>query len=184
MAKDGEHEIRPPWPSDDINDFRSGLITNMYSQEQLRKRVEAVYASALGIYESLVDQWFSALKNRLLLRATMPVRFMGYLVYGNLSDEPYLQYETFPQQLEDNNVVEITLTTEPQGYSDYEVQLQGKIAALRAARPAAAAWIYPTEGMTTLHVFGATPATTLAYQWISDDLSRIGWLNYTLNLRR
>ena len=113
----------------------------------------------------------------------MPVRFVGDLVYGGLADEPYLQYETFPHPIEDKNRVEITLATGPRGYLDYDVQSQKKSADLRAGRPDAAAWIYPTDVVTALHVFGPTPATTQAYQWLGGDLNRIGWLDHFLRRR-
>jgi len=58
-----------------------------------------------------------------------------------------------------------------------------KIADLRTGRPDAAVWIYPTEVVTALHVFGPTPATTQAYQWLGDDLNRIGWLDHFLRRR-
>jgi hypothetical protein len=51
----------------------------------------------------------------------------------------------------------------------------------RQMRREAADWIGVTRHFEVLDIFGATPATDIAYRWLWNDLKRISW---TRNLFR
>jgi putative oxidoreductase len=48
--------------------------------------------------------------------------------------------------------------------------------AIAANRPDASPWLTGSTRSTVLDVFGATPATRLAEDWLADDLNQVGWL--------
>jgi hypothetical protein len=49
-------------------------------------------------------------------------------------------------------------------------------AALRRFRPAGSEWLGPVTGWKALSVFGACPATKIAFGWLEDDLRFLKWL--------
>ena len=81
---DGEEFISEPWPGP--NKARpigrsSWGWHETFTEQQLLERTKAVYAAALRIYTSIVDDWFPVFSNRLGLKCILPVRLEGRTVH-------------------------------------------------------------------------------------------------------
>lgn len=170
FAKSGGSELVAPWPGPDC-ESTGGLISNMYTAERLLERTCAVYEGAIRAYAELVDRWFPTLKYRFMTYVTLPATLRGYLESG---EHPTLRWYFDPID-DGNTTVDIQMATDRTDYEEMRKELEENYKRLRALRPMAQQWIsanYPhTSLMEILHV---DPATKLVYEWLKDDLKRIG----------
>ena len=164
QRQDGEEFILEPWPGP--NKARpigrsSWGWHETFTKQQLLERTKAVYAAALRIYTSIVDNWFPVFSNRLRLKCILPVRFEGRLFIPNPSSRgrewPFLTW--WPRPLGE------------QGESHVAFELAGRDPANEESTDVGEFW-YSTG---LLHISGSRPATELAHRWLIDELREIGW---------
>jgi hypothetical protein len=165
-----------------VPDRRSaGLVRELYSDEALRTLIEQVYTNALCIYRDLIDVWFPKLAPTLGLASFMPILIRGQLlasVHSEHDSQPHLTYHMTPLPLTESPRAEIELVTEPEAFLEFDpqraraqfLQLRQQIASLH---PGAEGWAAPQAASTTGSLWKDTPATSLAYRWLWEDLRRL-----------
>lgn len=166
----GVDKIIAPWPEQD-RASSGGFISNLYTDERQLERTRAVYEGAIQGYIELVERWFPNLKSRFQTYVTFPATLKGSLHPGR---QPVMGWY-FEPLAEGTSNVEIEISTKKYDYTDISVQLEKNYELLRTLRPEARQWISANYPQTSLmDVFHINPATQLAYDWLKDDLKRIG----------
>lgn len=175
----GESEVVCPYPDRDRE--LGGLIWSGFSPDRLLARTIAVYSAALEIYEAWVDEFFMRLRSRLGVAQLLPAHFVGTL---EIEEGPIgpggLSYYLQPLPLHERTKVSITLgQIDRKGWEGFGDLAQS----FRAMRPDSAAWLHPFLSETALSdLFTHTPALAVAWRWLNDDLSSIGWLESRMDL--
>jgi hypothetical protein len=175
----GDRKLHRPYPVPDRQS--AGLVRELYSDEALRLLIEQVYVNALAIYRGLVDVWFPKLAPTLGLAAFMPILVRGQLLASAHSQDysqPHLTYHMTPLPLTEAPRAEVELVTEPAAFLEFDpqraraqfLQLRQQIANLH---PGAEGWAAPQGASTTGSFWKDTPATSLAYRWLWEDLRRL-----------
>ena len=180
-ASSSELPIPHPGP-----DRRSGQwIWSGYSDAQLLQRTRSVFQSALEIYESIVTEWFASFRDRLYTSVLLPARLEGYLRPSESPKDrfvgPTITWRFRALPVEQASRVDIRLGTERWRFD--RSASSAELDRLRTLRPDAAEWLHYSVHTSVLHVFGEAPARELAYDWLSDDLVRIAWLERGISLR-
>lgn len=180
LQASGASQLEAPYPGPDRRG--SGWVWTGYSDAQLLKRTVAVLDAGLKAYIRLTETWFRPLAPRMQLYAALPGRLLGQLWPQTSSPgtdhPPVLRWyiQALPQWVQSR--VEVTLNSGPS--EDWYDVLHHEWGRLRQARPRSASWIQPSGGDGALEVFGLSPATELAYNWLGHDLHRLGWLDSSL----
>ena len=174
---DGEEFISEPWPGPNKArpaDRSSWGWHETFTEQQLLERTKAIYAAALGIYNSIVDNWFLAFGNRLQWKCILPVQLEGRLFVPNPPSQgrewPILTWWPRPLGEQEESHVAFEL-----GFGDPASEDSTRLA-IEAARQEfldRAEGFWYSTGL--LHVNGLRPATELAHKWLINDLREIGW---------
>ena len=183
LSDSGDEFITDPWPGPNKASplgKRGWVIHEEFTDGQLLKRTQAVYAAALRIYADIVGEWFQAFDNRLYIKKLLPVKLMGRLAIPLPEDEyvqpPFMPKEPvltwWPLAIDSIEEVQVAFELDPQTPASREEVRQMIDSARQAsyARTEAFSWI-----TTLLHVFGPRPATELAHEWLIEELDRLGW---------
>ncbi len=182
LKAEGAHELTDPWPTADRDLAGGGWIWDMYTPERMLERASAVYSGALEGYSRMVEKWFPSLAPRLRIAATLPARLIGDIKLPPEEKDshvgPSLRWYLEPLPAGSETIVEFGLR-EPSG----EIDLPSLLARLRAVRPMASEWIYPTVHYAILDVFHGNSATELAYDWLWHDLQDVSWVRGMLGRR-
>ncbi|MFE4357864.1 MULTISPECIES: NACHT domain-containing protein [Streptomycetaceae] len=182
ITRDGM--IHCPYPVPDVPgpDRTSCDVSAAYSPDVLIDMVRQVYSGALSIYESIVTEYLSPIRRTLQLGGALPVRFACKISWPPIGTDrvdmgPLLLRTVLPLTPGSTSQVDVTEVEDVSAETDYWPDWFGSIdshAEFRRLRPEAAAW----SGRSTVHevlwIFGESPATTLAYNWLSADLRAIG----------
>ena len=174
---DGEEFISEPWPGPNKArpmDRSSWGWHETFTEQQLLQRTRAVYAAALRIYTSIVDNWFPAFGNRLQLKRILPVRFEGRLLVPNSPsrgrDRPILTWWLRP--LGEREESHVAFELEPRDPASKD-STRLAIETTQQESPNRTDGFWYSTGV--LHVDGLRPATELAHGWLIDELRKIGW---------
>lgn len=196
LKKQGRLIERPaPIPDATVNPVRPiRWVWDLYSNDQLRDLVEHVWRQALIGYVELVVDHFSQFGRTLRLMALGRFKVDGVLLIGEgsgpegspgldytiYSSTPHVNLDNAPPLTPGDPVPEpnirIQLDTSGQPPSDpLRIYERSKV----IPRGVLAAAYGNTMGAdTSLDVFGDTPATLLAYRWLGEDLTRLGWVEH------
>ncbi len=174
----GEGELAPPWPGPDRGPDIGGWVWSPYSEAALLKRTSAVFEAALRAYCQLVETWFPAVGPSLQTYATLPATLVGKLEYDSsrpgYTGGPVLQWYLDPKPRPSDSSVEIQLGSRGgDSWSQVDKLVQDIGQRLRVLRPEARRWIFASYSSTALDIFGAAPATEVAYGWLIADLKRV-----------
>ncbi|MFD4657851.1 hypothetical protein ACFWP2_19735 [Kitasatospora sp. NPDC058444] len=175
--------IHRPYPVPDVPlDRMSGDISNAYSKEVLIDLVRQVYSGALSIYEDIVAEYLSPVRRTLFLGGALPVRFDCEISWPSAETDrgmdfgPVFSRAVMPLPRGSSSQVDVTqveyVHAEPDHWP-WSRPADGQ-ADLRHLRPESAAWSSRSIVGEALWVFGDSPATTLAYNWLSRDLGTVG----------
>ena len=167
--------LHRPYPAPDIANPQGGHVSNVYSDEALRTLVEQVYASALIIYSDLVATWFSSFASTLGLACIMPVAFQGQLLpRGGSWGDPDFVYRMTPLPPNEPSASTVRLVKKREDLNiDWEAMIEeGRRLRqlISVLHPGAEGWANPRSADATLDVYGDTPGTMQAYQWLWEDL--------------
>ncbi|REG35712.1 hypothetical protein ATI61_10280 [Archangium gephyra] len=175
--------LHRPWAVPDNSTPRNQWISSLYTDETLRLLVEQVYQAALDIHNELVTTWFPNLQDALSWSAARPFRLDGLLEisYGNNAweDNPGLDYRIQPLPNGERTIAVVKIGSKQDIMAlrrDVAHELEDKIKSSEFLRwhPASPPGIrlsaLSSWTSTVLHVFGDTPATDLAYEWLWNDL--------------
>jgi hypothetical protein len=181
LAQSGLATIEPLWQPPDLSG--GSWVWSDYSPAALLRRTEQVYQGALDAYAELVDQYFPAWRVTLGMAALMPLRLLGTLeptTAATDADGPGLSWTVLPLEPGSRNRVEIEIGEPGRMWPDWDAFSawdRSRHEALRRWRPEAEPYARFVETDTVVSIFGSRPATLLAYEWLSEDLHQLGWLN-------
>ena len=164
------HQIECPY--EDRDGPMTGWVSGGFSPAALLVRTQAVYGVALGIYDEVVSAFFPTMRERLSLAALLPARLVGQLELEPDRSLPGLSYHFEPLATSTPNQVAIELGNDP---ADWE-KVSTYTRMIRELRPEIGSWITGSSHSTVLEVFGATPATAIAFDWLAKDLLEYRWL--------
>ena len=174
----GYEIITDPWPSED-RPVASGWLWEAYSDEQLLKRTNAVYAAGLRIYKNIVDRWFASFQDRLQLFQLLPVKLEGFLIPSREEDPPRigpaLSWRTRSLPIHQDSTALFVLERDHQGDDDWLSYWNQEKKNLIAVRPHLHVEPHPMLVRSVLNVCEARPATALAYKWLRGDLRKLNW---------
>lgn len=185
--KQGVDYLIPPWPEPDEERLKTGHLSSLYSDEQLRKRVEAALRIALSGYTEMAEKLFPRLKRRLVTFAVLPAVLEGRLhwVEGHLDYEiPILSWHLRPLPGGENRV-EIEWASSHEDESEYGAFMGRERAEKLEAeysrlRPQARHWLFPYSESTRLDVFSYADINTIAYRWLWNDLNKLHWVSRSI----
>ena len=190
LLEDGEDFLVETWPPEDL-EAASDWVWSRFSGERLLERTSAIYKAALQIYKDMVDQWFQAFRARLRLYQLMPIEMTGELVFPDNRDPqergPWLLSRTHVLPVGKQSTVNFVLRDGNRKDQDLEQHLreeeeyeQEEEANLKSLRTDSKIFLSPSSGGEIPHVFGARPATNLAYKWLHHELGDLDWTDTIL----
>ena len=178
LAANGQDLFVSPWSGPDLKNRTGSWIWSGFGPERTLELTAGVYGAAMDVLEALVRTWFPSLRHRLPHAAVLPAKLRGRLQISEGVDPrayapPFLSMFLEPADEGLPSTVEIEVA--PARYSRAEVL--DAAARFRLGRGSTSPWLsFFTTTESLAHVFDATPATTIAYRWLEDDLKRIGLL--------
>lgn len=150
----------------------ASTIGAFYSDQRLIEHLTSVYEKAIRAYQELIDAAFSAVGNRLGYHVTFPARYVGAInpnrgpEAGASRGMPTLSGYFQPLPRGEQSRVELQISPDRQD--------RGRSAAayedLSRLRPEAARWIVGRAGWGVVSLRHKTPSTSLAYEWLWQDL--------------
>ena len=178
LSRNGIDILADPWPEPDKEwplGSSGGMWFEIYSEERLVQRTNAMFNGALRIYNDIVERWLPAFNKRNQMRYTLPFRMRGEL--------------SLPEPRKQNERKEAVLTFWPewaQGATDSGVFIDlgpkegarsdGTREKIQAARNEFFERGMPYQsGWSVLPGYEPRPASTLAYEWLNDDLHSLHW---------
>ena len=173
----GEVDFRPLYPGPDAWGNRSRWIWGDYTDDQLLRRTRQVYDAALRGYQQLVEGWFGPLAPWLPLSAALPARLAGKfrpMVGDNLTDQPVLVTSFEPLPPSEASAVDIQM--DHQGnWKETDFDDTAWWNRFQALRSGSVADLPVMRCMSSVKVFGDSPARELAYDWLKSDLLSVSW---------
>ena len=167
LSRNGTDILVDPWPGPDKEwpAGRDGIIwSEIYSEERLVQRTNAIFNAALRIYNDIVDRWFPAFNKRTQMSHVLPFRMRGEIRFHEWQEqgqqrEASLIYWTEQADGEAGSGVFIEL--EPK-----EKTTDDESAEQRTPR---------YSGWRVLPGYEHRPATKLAHEWLTHDLNALHW---------
>ena len=179
LPRDGRQTVLEPWPAAD-KPWPEGRTSvtwyELYTDEQLLQRTEAIFQGALKIYNDIVERRFSVFNKRHQMSYMLPLKLEGVLSPRSTPDrrgwnDPILLW--WPRLVNSNaeSGVSLELGSEAQ-----------------ALRPDARQKLEVAEDEFLLNRGGffrtsqavpgndPRPATRLAHDWLAEDLREVRWL--------
>jgi hypothetical protein len=150
----------------DVSDAQSG--------ESLCLLVEQVYTNALAIYQGLVECWFPRFAPMLGIACMLPILIQGQLRPAPGRD-PDFAYDMEPLPSAGRSRAEVRpWEWSMEQIGDIVSSLMERIhqtqVLIASRRPGAEGWAHPRTKDVILPIWDDTPAITLAYQWLREDL--------------
>ena len=165
LVEGGEDFITDPWPLPD-QERSWGLSWDNYSSQQVLARTKAVFGGALRIYQTIVDRWFKAFGGRFELYACLPVRLEGRMEWpprdGDRRQGPALTWYPQPLPTNESSSIAFELGDAKEIWESFRSNWRDEVP-------------FMVGGMS--RVFDLLPATTMATDWLSDDLRKLDWEN-------
>jgi hypothetical protein len=186
LAQTDVVSIEPPWEPPDLPQgaWVGSWVWSDYSPPALLRRTQQVYQGALEAYAELVDQYFPTWRPTLGMAAVMPLCLQGVLTPTTgeaFENGPTLWWSVLPLEPASANQVEIELGDPMAMWSsirkDFSAWERPRRRVLQRWRPEVLPFVRFVQNHESLDIFGSRPATLLAYEWLSNDLYRLGWLS-------
>jgi hypothetical protein len=176
LRASGISELTPPWPGWD-RDHGDRFFWTLYSPERLFERTRLVYEGAMQGYAQVADLWFGPLSKRLATSVALPATLTGQLRVGppeeGYAGGPVLRWWLESLPVGATSSVQID-DVHSKDWPTFEVEALHQIRdRLHQRRPKARRWIGASLHHQALDIFGATPATDLAFTWLQKDLRAI-----------
>ena len=156
-----------PWPAPDKEwpaGKTGGMWFEVYTEERLLERTNAIFNGALRIYNDIVERWFSAFNKRTQLSHVLPFRMRGELrlprdqQLGEWKDATLIYWTEQADSKADSGVF---IAPEPRERTNGDELVERRIA-LRS-------------GLRILPGHEPRPATKLAHEWLTRDLQNLHW---------
>ena len=167
LSRNGTDILVDPWPASDKPwpEGRSGIMWfELYTDERLLQRTNAIFNAALRIYNDIVERWFSAFNRRTQMSHVFPFRMGGELrlpkdLQRVERHDATLVYWTEEADSKTGSGVFIKLEPREQSTEDEFIEQR----------------IPYYSGWRILHGNEPRPATKLAHEWLMDDLNALHW---------
>jgi hypothetical protein len=168
----GSDELHAPLPVADRE--AGGWIGDFYSDERLLNIARQLYADAFVGYRELVERWMPTLASQLEHYVLMPMCVVG-CVNNSANGGPFGSIPTMSGYLEAlpagyENTVSVQIGGTDPDHEVAERVFEGQ----RLARPAAARWLTGGYGGMAFEVGERYPVSHVVYNWLAQDLHRIG----------
>ena len=177
LTADAQDVLFDPWPGSGLP-LTPPTVWSRFSDQRLLERTSAIYAAALRIYQSMVEQWFKPFADRLRLYRLMPVRLEGSLsrLHRGGMQFPWLDWE--PVILQSNEPSHVSFVFEAESTrrwqsDDYFAEQRDAFARLRRGDAERLALF---RSSLALDGPEPRPATQLAYKWLHDELRVLSWV--------
>jgi hypothetical protein len=178
----GIETVAYPWPGPDLDpDPQAGVNWDweFYSDPRLLEWAQAVYAGALRGYQDLVEQWFAPFASRLRTAALLPARLVGAVDPptrdGTGKDMPGITWYLEPLPVGSTTHVELAIGEHP-GFTWEDMKQASH--RFRRLRPHASPWLGGSWHESVIpNLFAPDPATSLAYDWLRNDLRDTHWIS-------
>ena len=170
--------LMDPWPGPD-KDWPDGKTAvrwdELYTEDRLVQRASAIYNAALRIYNEIVDQWLPTFNKRNQLTYALPFRLVGQLRILPTSstmernERSLVYWQEWANSTADSGIF---FEVAPNGSTiDDETEvsiLASQEKFLEEGKPY-------FSGQSVLPGYEPRPATTLARNWLRDDLTTLHW---------
>lgn len=181
-----------PAPEPDRRQPGGSWVWNLYSPDRLLELVQVVLREALIGYAQLANDHFPRFGPTLGIAALGRPAVQGCLILADtpgLDGAPTLQYlltsadpdavgdPTTSQQDPPAPLVDINLSS-TDGQPSFQLNELARQSGTRKISQGILGTSYgnPRSAWTTLRVYGDTPATLLAYEWLNQDLAALNWM--------
>ena len=178
LANGGTDILVDPWPGPD-KEWPDGKTTVMweelYTEERLLQRTTAIYNAALRIYNEIIDQWLPTFNRRNQMSYALPFRLVGQLrnlpTQGKLeaNDRFLVYWQDWANSISDSGIF---FELEPKESATGD-DTQARILATQEKFLAQGKPYF--SGQSVLHGHEPRPASTLARDWLTSDLTSLNW---------
>ena len=168
LVRQGKQRLFDPWlPSASEGNYR------------LLETTAAIYLGALEVYQNIVECWFAPFSGRLQLYRLLPVRLEGRLSVASEREprgQAFLSW--FPMVLPSDEKTQVAFElgcwdSSPEGF---EERFRSQREALARYRSGDVRSVAVFQTSTLIDMGMDRPATELAYEWLSKELRRLGWV--------
>ena len=179
VSRETQDSITEPWPGPDkpMPPGRTSVRWHeLYTEERLLERTNAIFSGALQIYNDIVARWLPAFDKRHQLRHLLPLRLEGEL---RLESNPYQPdrkqavISWWPRLVSSRDESGAFFELVPQEQVHWETTRKK----LKVAREE---FVQQREKFHhTLQILPGNepkPATTLAHRWLTVDLEDLRWI--------
>lgn len=164
--------IHPPFPVG--NQEYSGNVWSCYSPNQFLELTRFVFASALKEYSDLMASEFSCLAREMYTSQLMPCKLVGNLQFNPKTDHgPVLRWYLLTLDHNHTNGVDIDYRSNDQDLDD---EISSIYENHRKNRPALKGSGFIKHGQA-LYLNCPTPVTDIVYEWLQQELKKLGWIN-------
>ena len=178
LSRNGTDILVDPWPPPDKEwspGRRGGMWFERYTEERLLQRTNAIFNGALRIYNLIVERWLPAFKRRNQMRYMLPFRMSGELRLLEASKPNdrkgavLIHWNEWADDTVDSGVF-IEMGRKGRSIDD---DTRKRIQAaqekfIERGKPYYSGW-------GVLHGYEPKPATTLAHEWLTNDLQELHW---------
>lgn len=174
--------IRPPFPVGDRKELKDLYwIWNVYSKNQMLKRIQFEFKKGIVEYNKIVEAYFSEFEDELSLYVVQPAKIVGQLHYddhidkSNWSSHPTLTTYILPMSKEENTVVDISYGNVVE-FDSEEIWKSIKNS-INKYRFDNLDFVYCSIHDGICFDATATPVTDWVYDKLKDDLKKICWID-------
>ena len=178
LFRNGTDILVDPWPPPDKEwspGRRGGMWFERYTEEGLLQRTNAIFNGALQIYNRIVERWLPAFDKRNQMRYMLPFRMSGELRLLEASkpndrrEAVLIHWNEWVDDIADSGVF-IEMGRKERNIDD-DTRKRRQAAQekfIEQGRPYYSGW-------GVLHGYEPRPATTLAHEWLTNDLRELHW---------
>ena len=177
LSRDGTDILVDPWPGPDKEwppGRSGGRWFEIYTEETLVQRTNAIFNGALRIYNHIVERWLPAFNKRNQMRYALPFRMRGELrllegsKQNDRNEAMLIHWNEWPDDTVDSGVF-IEMGPKERTTDDHT---RKRIQAAREKFFEQGKPYY--SGWAALHD-EPRPATRLAHKWLTSDLNALHW---------
>ena len=167
LSRNGTDILVDPWPGPDKEwpaGRHGGLWSEIYTEERLVQRTNAIFNAALRIYNDIVERWFPAFNKRTQMSHVLPFRMRGEIRFHGGQEQG---------QRRDASLIYWTEQADSEADSGMFIELEPK--GQTPEDESADQRIPYYSGWRVLPGYEPRPATKLAHEWLTSDLKALHW---------
>ena len=158
--------------------FRAFKESNFVSPQILLEYTADVYQKAVDAYQELVNSWFSYLVPELQLASILPAKIVGVVIPPkHKSDSASVSWSWVPLPQSSKNTVDFQLSNSALSIDDSRFpDLPKKTLHFQGLNQPIYPYIWSMGLSFGKSWLGSHPVTEMVYQWLWQDLKKIGWV--------